>query len=43
MVEFGVTKATERLKGLVYGSNSDIEEEKEKQWWDELATDNGDF
>ncbi|XP_038888628.1 transcription factor bHLH162-like [Benincasa hispida] len=43
MVEFGVTKATERLKRLVYGSNSDVEVQKEKQWWDEFPCENWDL
>ncbi|XP_022147999.1 transcription factor bHLH162 isoform X2 [Momordica charantia] len=35
MVEFGVAKVSERLKGLVYGSGSDVELQKEEQpWWE---------
>ncbi|KAL0559966.1 hypothetical protein IC582_000351 [Cucumis melo] len=43
MVEFGTTKATERLKRLVYGSNSDVELQKEKQWWEEFPSENWDI
>ena len=44
MVEFGMTKATERLTRLVYRSNSDVELQKEeKQWWKEFPSENWEF
>ncbi|XP_023531689.1 transcription factor bHLH162-like [Cucurbita pepo subsp. pepo] len=43
MIEFEAAKVTERLKRLVYGSNSDMELQKEKQWWDEFPSDDLDY
>ncbi|XP_022988952.1 transcription factor bHLH162-like [Cucurbita maxima] len=43
IIEFEAAKVTERLKRLVYGSNSDMELQKEKQWWDEFPSDDLDY
>ncbi|KAG6589225.1 Transcription factor bHLH, partial [Cucurbita argyrosperma subsp. argyrosperma] len=43
MIEFEAAKVTERLKRLVYGSNSDMELQKEKQWWDEFPSNDLDY